>query len=86
MALQSFATVSGYIVEHAIYGVFALQAWMVKALIDVRGDTRATRQTLFGETGENGINGTVKQHAVDLKDHEKRITHSEARWSALEGS
>ena len=58
---------------------------MVRALVEVRSDTRATRQTLFGETGDNGINGTVKQHASKLDDHAERITRSEVRLYNLDG-
>jgi hypothetical protein len=47
---------------------------MVKALIDVRSDTSATRQTIFGEQGDNGLNGDVKRHELDLRDHERRLT------------
>lgn len=74
-----------HILELAIGGVFSLQVWMVRALTDVRADTRATRQTLFGETGDNGINGTVKQHEAQLRDHERRILRGESRWDQLEG-
>jgi hypothetical protein len=74
MALQSTALVSGHLVELAVGGVFSLQLWMVRELIAIRADTRATRQTLFGETGDNGINGTVKEHAVELRDHDRRLT------------
>ena len=70
MALQSAALLSGHLIELAVGGVFSLQVWMVRALVEVRSDTRATRQTLFGETGDNWINGTVKEHAAELKEHE----------------
>ena len=74
MALQSTALVSGHLVELAVGGVFSLQIWIFRELIAIRADTRATRQTLFGETGDNGINGTVKEHTIELRDHERRIT------------
>lgn len=74
MALQSAAFLNGHLIELAVGGVFSLQVWMVTALIDVRSDTRATRQTLFGETGDNGINGTVKEHTVELREHDRRLT------------
>lgn len=79
MALQATAAVSGHLLELAVTGVFGLQVWMVKALIDVRSDTRATRQTIFGENGDNGINGTVKAHELELRDHDRRITRLDGR-------
>jgi hypothetical protein len=85
MALQSVAAVSGHLTELAITGVFTLQVWMVRALIEVRANTSASKQTLFGETGDNGINGTVKQHATELRDHDRRITRAEARLDTLDG-
>lgn len=85
MALQSAAFLSGHLIELAVSGVFSLQVWMVRALVEVRSDTRATRQTLFGETGENGINGTVKYHTLKLEEHAERITRSEVRLSQLDG-
>lgn len=85
MALQSAAFVSGHLVELAVTGVFSLQVWMVRELVGIRADTRATRQTLFGETGDNGINGTVKEHAAELREHDRRITRNVARVAALDG-
>jgi hypothetical protein len=88
MALQSVtavAAVSSHLTELAITGVFTLQVWMVRALIEVRANTSASKQTLFGETGDNGINGTVKAHSIELRDHDRRLTRSETRLDVLDG-
>jgi hypothetical protein len=77
MALQSIAGVANHLLELAVGGVFALQVWMVKALVDVRSDTRVTRTTLFGETGQNGINGAVRDQGRDLGDLRERVAKLE---------
>lgn len=85
MALQSATAISGHLVELAIGGVFSLQVWMVRALIDVRANTRASRQTLFGETGTNGINGKVNAHENRLWDHERKLTRLFAAMQLEDG-
>jgi hypothetical protein len=77
MALQSVAGIGSHLLELAVGGVFALQVWVVKALIDVRSDTRVTRTTMFGETGNNGLNGMVREHERDLRDLDRRVTKIE---------
>jgi hypothetical protein len=77
MALQSAADFGDHIVKIALGGVFTLQVWMVRALIDVRSDTRVTRTTLFGETGNNGINGTVRKHDDEIRGLEVRVARLE---------
>jgi hypothetical protein len=69
--------ISSHVIEFAVGGVLSLQLWMVRAMAEVRGNSRATRQTLFGETGDNGLNGTVKDHTHELKDLERRVTRLE---------
>jgi hypothetical protein len=77
---MSAAFLSEHLLELAVTGVFSLQVWMVRALIEVRADTRASRQTLFGETGTNGINGTVKEHTTELRDTDRRLTRLESHF------
>jgi hypothetical protein len=79
MILQSSlaSILGGHVIEWALGIVLSINLWMAKAMVEVRGNSRATQQTLFGENGDNGINGKVKDHARELKDLDRRVTRLE---------
>jgi hypothetical protein len=69
--------VSGHVIEFAVGGILSLQLWSVRAIAEVRAKSRANHQTMFGETGDNGINGTVKDHSRKLDDLLVRVARLE---------
>lgn len=89
MVLQSASSaVGGYIVQITLSiggAVVVLQVWILRWLVKLEKNTSATSVTLFGERGANGINGDVKKHTDEIRDHEVRIVRTETRLHLLDG-
>lgn len=56
-------------------GLGAIMLWVVKTVQDMTVEMRAMRGTMFGETGHNGINGTVKQLRLEMDETKDRLNN-----------
>lgn len=78
IASSSADPLGGHLVQAAVILILALQGWCVRAVLAATSELTKMRQTLFGETGDNGINGTQKKHADCLTDHEHTLAEHTA--------
>jgi hypothetical protein len=53
--------------------------WLVAAVHNLTSEVRAFRVTLFGETGQNGLNSRVKDLEFALDEQHDRITELQQR-------
>jgi hypothetical protein len=77
-------TVTSHVTEIGIAALLGVNIWQLKATLNFRDEARTLRQWAFGEKGDNGANGSIKQLRERTHLHGDAIHSLQGKWDLHE--